>query len=152
MADMLTTVVTLHPRAAQAIGDMWRLADLPNFAPDREENRPRVVVLEVLETSEQAAKLLQPYLEAARLEATDADEIAPFSADTIRVLFDRSHGKPRDLLRKAHSLVQQGAEKNLDVITAEFAAPVLDSLAVAEDDEAVLPTATTSAIEDQWTY
>jgi len=39
MADMLTCVVTLHPRAEQAIGEMWRLADLPNFAPDRAEER-----------------------------------------------------------------------------------------------------------------
>jgi hypothetical protein len=151
MADMLTTVVTLHPRAAQAIGDMWRLADLPNFAPDRDENRPRVVVLEALETSDQAAKLLEPYLEAARLEV-NADPMAPFNDDAIQVLFDRSHGKPRDLLRKAHALVQQGAERNLDVITAEFAAPILDSLAIVDEDERVLPTATTPAIEDQWAY
>jgi hypothetical protein len=152
MADMLTTVVTLHPRAAQAIGDMWRLADLPSFAPDRDENRPRIVVLEALETCDQAAKLLEPYLEAARLGVTNGDVMAPFDDDAIQVLFDRSRGKPRDLLRKAHALIQQGAERNVDVITAEFAAPILDSLAIVDDDEAVLPTAITAAIEDQWTY
>ena len=46
MADMLTVVVTLHPRAAQAIGEMWRLADLPELRNhDRVENDRHVVVL-----------------------------------------------------------------------------------------------------------
>jgi hypothetical protein len=151
MADMLTTVVTLHPRASQAIGEMWRLADLPNFAPDRDENRPRVVVLEALERREQAAKLLQPYLQAARREATDSDSQAPFSDEAIDVLFDRSHGKPRDLLRKAHTLIQQGSDANVNVITAEYAAPILDSLAMSDEEEP-MPTAAVSPVEEQWTY
>jgi hypothetical protein len=151
MADMLTTIVTLHPRAAQAIGDMWRVADLPNFAPDREENRPRVVVLEALENRDQAAMMLQPYLQAARTDATNDESLLPFRDEVIDVLFARSHGKPRDLLRKAHALVQQAADRNLNVITAEFAAPVLDSLAV-DDEEGVLPGPTASPVEEQWTY
>lgn len=152
MADMLTTVVTLHPRAAQAIGEMWRLADLPNFAPDRDENRPRVVVLEALETRDRAAKLLQPYLQAARRDASGDNSFAPFTDDAIDVIFDRSHGKPRDLLRKAHALVQQAAEANVETITAEFAAPILDSLALTEDEEAVPAASAASPIEEQWTY
>jgi hypothetical protein len=31
MSDMLSCVVTMHPRATQAIGEMWRLADLPSY-------------------------------------------------------------------------------------------------------------------------
>jgi hypothetical protein len=145
-------VVTLHPRAAQAIGEMWRVADLPNFAPDRDENRPRVVVLEALETRDQATMLLQPYLHAARRDGSEDDSLAPFSDDAVDVLFDRSHGKPRDLLRKAHALIQAAADSNIQVITAEYAAPVLDSLIVAEDDEVIAPTTTASPIEEQWTY
>jgi hypothetical protein len=151
MADMLTTLVTLHPRASQAIGEMWRLADLPNFAPDRAENQPRVVVLDSLETREQAAKLLQPYLQAARREGTDSDSLVPFSDEAIDVLFDRSHGKPRDLLRKAHALIQQGSDANVKVITAEYAAPILDSLAMSDQEEPVLAAAV-SPVEEQWTY
>jgi len=90
MADMLTTIVTLHPRAAQAIGEMWRLADLPNFAPDRDENRPRVVVLEALETRDQAARLLQPYLQAARAEESDSESLAPFNDEAIDIVFSSS--------------------------------------------------------------
>lgn len=151
MADMLSTIVTLHPRAAQAIGEMWRIADLPNFAPDRDENRPRVVVLEALDNRNQAAMMLQPYLQAARADRSDGESMLPFRDEAIDVLFDRSHGKPRDLLRKAHALIQQAADRNLEVITAEFAAPVLDSLTV-EDEEGVLPGPTASPVEEQWAY
>lgn len=151
MADMLSTVVTLHPRAAQAIGEMWRLADLPNFAPDREENRPRVVVLEALGTQAQAEQLLQPYLEAARKEEAEAGSMAPFTPDAIEVLFDRSHGKPRDLLRKAHALIQSASDDNVDVITAAHAAPVLDSLVIAEEE--VLPSlGGVSPADEDWNF
>ena len=43
MCDMLSCTVTMHPRATQAIGDMWRLADLPSYDHDRQENRHHVV-------------------------------------------------------------------------------------------------------------
>ena len=152
MADMLTTIVTLHPRAAQAIGEMWRLADLPSFDPTREENRPRVVVLDLLETREQAEMLLQPYLQVARKEEADLDSLAPFGPDAIEVLFDRSHGKPRDLLRKAQALIQRGSDDNLDVITAQHAALVLDSLIVQDDDEALAPIGGVSPAEGEWAF
>ncbi len=35
MCDMLSCIATMHPRATQAIGDMWRLADLPSYDPGR---------------------------------------------------------------------------------------------------------------------
>src|SRR5205085_12095237 len=120
-------------------------------APDRDENRPRVVVLEALDNRNQAAMMLQPYLRAARTDGSNGESMLPFRDEAIDVLFDRSHGKPRDLLRKAHALIQQAADRHLDAITAEFAAPILDSLTV-EDDEGVLPGPTTSPVEEQWTY
>lgn len=152
MADMLTTVVTLHPRAAQAIGEMWRLADLPNFAPDRDENQPRIVVLEALETRDQASRLLYPYIRVARDGGADPESLAPFTEDAIDVLFDRSHGKPRDLLRKAHALIQRGADDNRESITADYAAPILDSLAVNEEDEPLVAAGRTSPVEEEWAY
>jgi hypothetical protein len=153
MADMLSTVVTLHPRAAQAIGEMWRLADLPNFEPDRQENAPRIVILEALETAEQAHALLKPYLDSFRDPngPEPATPFAPFADDAIEVLLDRSNGKPRDLLRKANALIEHCGEANRDVIDGRTAATILDSIAVPEDDE-LIPVAATSGLEDQWTY
>lgn len=154
MADMLTCIVTLHPRAEQAIGEMWRLADLPNFAPDRAENESRVVVLEPIEDHERAKSLLQPYLQAARTAPAPAGQpFSPFTDDGINMLLDRSNGKPRDLLLKAFALVEQGAKRNWDQIDGERAAGVLDSLTAPDADfaEPAARLAAASATEDLWT-
>src|SRR5260370_40282685 len=99
MADMLTVVVTLHPRAQQAIHDMWRLADLPDFSPDRVENQPRIVILDAIEDINRAKALLRPYMEEARSgRLPEEQEFLPFTSDAIEVLFRVSDGKPRDLL------------------------------------------------------
>jgi hypothetical protein len=154
MADMLTCVVTLHPRAEQAIGDMWRLADLPNFAPDRAENQSRIVVLEPIEDHGRAKTLLRPYLDAARTSpAPEGQEFAPFTDDAIDTLLDRSNGKPSDLLLKAFALVDQGATKNWDEIDGTRAAGVLDSLTApdVEFGEQSARAAAPGPAEDLWT-
>ena len=149
MADMLTVVVTLHPRAEQAIGEMWRLADLPSFAHDRVENDSHVVVLHEVNNPTRARALIQPYLDAARKEPDGHGSIAPFTEDAIDVVLSRSDGKPRDLLRKAFALIDQGAAKNWDQITGPRAADILDSLTAPEDDY-VAPAAGRAPLEEQW--
>jgi hypothetical protein len=153
MADMLTCVVTLHPRAEQAIGEMWRLADLPNFAPDRAENASRVVVLEPIEDHERAKSLLRPYLDEARTKDAPADQpFAPFTDDAIDMLLDRSNGKPRDLLLKAYALIEHGATANWDRIDGVSAAGVLDSLTAPDVEFTTEFTRSTTAApaEDLW--
>jgi len=132
---------------------MWRLADLPNFEPDRQENAPRIVVLEALETAGQARDLLKPYLDSFRDPdgPTPATPFAPFADDAIEVLLDRSNGKPRDLLRKANALIEHCGDANLDVIDGRAAATILDSIAVPEDEDAI-PVSVASGLEEQWTY
>ena len=153
MADMLCVVVTLHPRAQQAIHDMWRLADLPDPAPDRVENQSRVVILEAIEDLDRAKALLLPYLQEARnVQVAPSDQFAPFTEEAIQVLLNRSDGKPRDLLRKAHALFEQGAEHNWAQIDGQHAADVLDSLSTPEDEAAPSVTARTNSLEDLWTY
>lgn len=152
MADMLTCVVTLHPRAEQAIGEMWRLADLPNFAPDRAENESRVVVLEPIDDPSRAKSLLKPYLDDARTAPAPPDQpYSPFTDEAIAMLLDRSGGKPRDLLLKAHALINTGSTKNWDIIDATHTAGVLDSL-TAPDVDYTPPSGTApSPVEDLWT-
>ena len=53
------------------------------------------------------------------------------------MLLTRSDGKPRDLLRKANSLITEGASQNWDIITADYAAALLDSFADVDDDDFV---------------
>ena len=141
MSDMLTCVVTMHPRATQAIGDMWSLADLPSYDYDRAENQHRVVILENIQSEDKTGVLIGQYLEAARtVSAPPENPFYPFDNDAVHVLFTRSDGKPRDLLRKAHSLITEGAARNWDVITGERAADVLDSFTGADDDDFVNPS------------
>ena len=134
MSDMLTCVVTMHPRATRAIGQEWRLADLPSFEHDRADNRHRVVILERLRSVDKARILVKRYLDAARnSSAPDGNDLYPFDESAIEALYFRSDGKPRDLLRKANSLVFEGAEQNWNIITGERAADLLDSFAVDDD-------------------
>jgi hypothetical protein len=154
MADMLTVVVTLHPRAQQTIGTLWRLADLPDPAPDRAENQSRVVVLDTIDDVERAKSLLRPYLDAARTAPVAGEEFAPFTEDAMEILLTRSDGKPRDILRKGFALIEQGSSKNWDRIDGHRAASILDSLVSADEDEeaaVVIPSRTDERLEAAWT-
>lgn len=150
MADMLTVIVTMHPRAERAISEMWRLADLPSLAYDRAENEGYIVVLEEIQTIEQARDLLLPYLEHARKPGADAARpLYPLDENVVEVLLDRAGGKPRDILRKAHALVERGARENWEIIDRVRAANVLDSLDV-RDDDALGITPASGSMEEQW--
>src|SRR5207302_9719984 len=114
-------------------------------------NQPRIVVLEPIETADQAAALLRPYMDAARKDGElPANPFAPFADEVIDLLLDRSHGKPRDVLRKANALIERGSRQNLDLIDGPAATAVLDSLAFDEDEELAVPVA--AEVEDQWAY
>lgn len=145
MSDMLSVVVTMHPRATQAIGDMWRLADLPSYDHDREENRHRVVVLERLSSAAHANQLVAKYLERYRSGDAPADPLYPFTADAVEAIRTRSDGKPRDILRRAHALIERGSEDNWDLIDAANATAVLDSFTLADDEEDLLGTTRSAA-------
>jgi hypothetical protein len=146
MSDMLSCIVTLHPRAEQAISDMWRLADLPSYDYARGENQQRVVVLNEIENAEQARALLRTYLDPFRTAPAPADmPLHPFADETIAVLFEHSLAKPRDVLRIAHAVLEQGAESNWETITAENARRVLATFAPAESDDFVIPLTTKPA-------
>ena len=70
MADMVSVVVTMHPRALASIEEFWQLADLPSLRVD-EANRHIVVVMPPLGTLDQAKRLLGAYLNAARRDRAD---------------------------------------------------------------------------------
>jgi hypothetical protein len=132
---------------------MWRLADLPSYEHDREENRKRVVILHRIADAAQARRLLETYLE--RFRAGDghkpASTIAPFTDDGVDAIFKRSDGKPRDILRKANALIDAGAEGNWDVIDGARSSQVLDSFRSDDDDYvADVTSARGVAARDPW--
>ncbi|MFD7103985.1 hypothetical protein [Streptomyces celluloflavus] len=121
MADMITMVVTMHPRAAITLENPWQLADLPSFALT-EQNAGSTVKLPPLRDTAQAAQLLRPYLRAAtKPEVTRVwgDELYPFTEEAVSCLFNRSLRKPRDVLRKAHDVLDAMAGRNLKRIDAQ---------------------------------
>ncbi|WP_327235777.1 hypothetical protein OG349_19185 [Streptomyces sp. NBC_01317] len=120
MADMVTMVVTMHPRAAITIGTAWDLADLPSFALT-EQNQASTVRLSALRDPSQVAQLLRPYVNAATKDgvARPDDELFPFTKEAVGSLFTRSNRKPRDVLRKAHTILEAAAARNLERIDAE---------------------------------
>ena len=116
-------------RAALTIGTAWELADLPTFEVT-EANKHRVVVLPPLRDVAEATKLLTRYLDAARKTGTDhaAGDLHPFTADAVAALFDRSNRKPRDILRKAHGLIDAAAADNAHDIDEAAVAAYLDAI------------------------
>lgn len=135
MADMLSVIVTMHPRAALTIGQAWGLADLPTFEVS-EANKHRVVVLHPLKDAAQASRLVSAYLDAARKDDSERSpgDLFPFNTEAIESIFTRSNRKPRDVLRKAHGLIEAGAADNLDLIDADAVARFLDALGPETDD------------------
>lgn len=153
MADMLSVVVTMHPRAVLAIAEMWQLADLPSYEHDRQENKHRVVVLERVGSVDKATRLLRQYLDGFRNEKApaDLDPLAPFTSEAVEAIFSRSDGKPRDILRKANALVESGGEENWDTISGDRAARLLDTFALDdEDDDLLSPAATVVPGDVNW--
>ena len=151
MADMLTIVVTMHPRAQEAISEMWRLADLPSMAYDLEENDGHVVVLSEIEGIDQAKDLLRPYLDEARPADAPQGMLDPFTEESVEALLDHSDGKPRDILRKAHALIERAARENWEQIDGDQARKILDSLALPDDDEELTPaTGRSRSLEEGW--
>jgi hypothetical protein len=151
MSDMLSCVVTLHPRATQAIGEMWRLADLPDYDPDRNENQHRVVVLDRVDSVGKVRDLLTNYISNARTAGAQVDSpMFPFTDAAIETIYHRSDRKPRDILRKAHALVEQGSEQNWKVIDDHNAASVLDSLEFPDEDPDTEVAPVPTSISDRW--
>jgi hypothetical protein len=136
MADMVSVVVTMHPRALASIEEFWQLADLPSLRVE-ESNRHTVVVMHQLESSDQAKRLLAAYLQAARRKEADPSSLYPFTDDAIEGLWAHSTKKPRDLLRKAHKMIIFAAQKNLSEIDATA---VEEHLALITDDDGMLIT------------
>lgn len=135
MGDMLSVIVTMHPRAALTIGQAWGLADLPTFEVS-EANKHRVVVLHPLKDAGQATRLVSAYLNAARKDQSERapGDLFPFDSEAVESIFTRSNRKPRDVLRKAHGLIEAASADNLELIDADAVAKYLDALGPETDD------------------
>lgn len=134
MANMVSVVVTMHPRALASIEEFWQLADLPSLRVDQ-ANRHIVVVMPPLGTHTQAKRLLAAYVNASRRNETSAsDGLSPFTEDAVEELWSHSTKKPRDLLRKAHKMITFAAEENLEMIDAGAVESHLALITTGDDE------------------
>ncbi|MFB7905258.1 hypothetical protein ACFC1T_02350 [Kitasatospora sp. NPDC056076] len=118
MADMVALVTTLHPRASLAMKRAWDLADLPSFDLTP-ANQMSTMEMPPLRNADQVAQLLRLYLAAAAKQGTEREsDIYPFTSDAVDRLFELSARKPRDVLRKAHTVLEVASAQNLPRITA----------------------------------
>jgi hypothetical protein len=145
MSDMISVVVTMHPRALASIEEYWQLADLPPLRVD-ESNRSVIVVMPPLGTLDQVKRLLTAYLGAARRERSKpSDPLAPFTENAVEQLWSTSTKKPRDVLRRAHKMITYAAEENL-VSIDEAAVEKHLAFLTAADDEVITDRPPTVAI------
>jgi hypothetical protein len=148
MADMLSVVVTLHPRAEAAISEMWGLADLPSLRHDLPENQRHVVILREIRGEDRARALLEPYMTEVRRDAApDGQSLWPITNGALRAILDRSEGKPREILRRAHALMEHAASLGWPEINGPAAADFLDSLTLSDDDDNVVAPTRRSVVE-----
>ena len=108
-----------------------RLAEL---RPLTQRERAAGCGARAIRTVEQAETLLHPYLGEFRKDGFEAPSpLYPFTGAAVETLLEHSDRKPRDILRKAAALIEQGAEKNWEEITPERAAKVLESFRTDDD-------------------
>lgn len=148
MADMLSVVVTLHPRAAQVIGTEWRLADLPSFNhADPQNDRLVCVLREIthLREAECAAQTLSR--RCAKGRRITARRPLPLHGRR-----DRGRAPAIGWQAARHPATRTrpdrtAAEENWDIIDAAHASQVLDAIAAhLVDDEAVVAAPTPESV------
>ncbi|MFF2702019.1 hypothetical protein ACFVUQ_27115 [Streptomyces cyaneofuscatus] len=129
MADMVSIIVTMHPRAAMKIKNAWDQADLPSFE-DTDANNRSTVTLPGLQDVEEARKLLSKYMDAAVQpdSGREPGSLHPLTEDAVAVLLSHSTRKPRDVLRMAHSVLEEAAARNLEVVGVEQVRRLLDTI------------------------
>lgn len=151
MADMLSVVVTLHPGAEDAIAEMWALADLPSLRHDLPENQRHVVILEEIHGEDRARALLEPYMNEVRSEpAPDGKSLWPITNEALQAVLDRTHGKPREILRRAHALMEHAASLGWPEIDGVDAAYFLESLTLPDDHDEDMVAPTRRSVADTW--
>lgn len=114
---MASYVLTMHPAAASAIDEFWRLARLPEIQVEGRQSERVRVILRALETKEQVASLLTPYLDAYRTRAPP-HSLCPFADEAVDEIRRLSRGRPGEILWRANRAIDEGARNQIPVITA----------------------------------
>jgi len=115
-------ILTMHPRAREAIWDIWADARLPNVDPPgmwggSPQTAVRVQVLKGIQKIDQAIKLFKNYLNypGYRLPGSP-DPLHPLSKEAIGYITKKNQGRPGFMLVDAHDILELAAMDNLDTV------------------------------------
>ncbi len=119
--SMAYFILTMHPDALSSIEREWENARLPSIAYNLRENRNRILVLSGVQTDEDAERLFKVYLNYPEYRLPSApSDLHPFTTDAVKAIREINRGRPGYMLRQAHSILEQAATDNEDMIDAAY--------------------------------
>jgi hypothetical protein len=131
--DMASYVLTMHPAAARSVEEYWSLARLPKIDHLLKQNERITVILKPLKRLEDAEKLLLGYMGKFRLQGSGFDPLHPFNRAAVGVLLEMSGGRPGQMLRRAHELIEVGARNGWARIGEPEARSITQDIRADED-------------------
>lgn len=137
-------VLTMHPRARDAIWDIWADARLPNIDPPgmwggNPQNVTRVQVLKGIQKRDQAVKLFKNYLNYPEYRLPgSSDPLHPFTEEAVWEIRRKNQGRPGFMLVDAHDILELTAMENRNAVDID-AVQRTPSKVPAEEIEAQPP-------------
>jgi hypothetical protein len=133
--EMSAYVLTMHPEAARQIEGFWSEARLPELDPTAKRTRRTAVIMRPVKSREDAVQVYLKYSSDARLPDSDVPPLHPFDESALDVLMEVSGGRPGQMLKFAHDLIEEGAQDEYRTITAKEATDILAEAGSVADDE-----------------
>lgn len=131
--QMASYVLTMHPAAARSIEEYWSLARLPKIDHLLKQNERITVILRPLRRLEEAEKLLSVYMSRFRRKGSAFDGLHPFDRGALTVLMDVSGGRPGNMLKFAHDLIEEGARNGWTKIGEKQAREITQDVDLGDD-------------------
>jgi hypothetical protein len=133
--EMSAYVLTMHPEAARQIESFWSEARLPELDPMARRTRRTAVIMNPVKSREDAAQVYLNYSTKARVPESDVPPLHPFDESALDVLVEMSGGRPGQMLKFAHDVIEEGAQEGFDVITGKEAHDILAEARPINEDE-----------------
>ncbi|MGX6566031.1 hypothetical protein [Cupriavidus necator] len=136
--EMSAYVLTMHPEAARQIEGFWSEARLPALDPLAPRTRRTAVILRPVKSREDAMQIYHNYSNDARIPDSDVAPLHPLDDGALDVLVEVAGGRPGEMLKLAHDLIEVGAQDGCRTITGKEARDILaEAGPVIEEEKAV---------------
>lgn len=133
--EMSAYVLTMHPEAARQIEGFWSEARLPELDPTAKRTRRTAVIMRPVKSREDAARVYLNYSNDARISDSDVAPLHPFDDSALDVLMEVSGGRPGQMLKFAHDLIEEGAQDGCRTIGSKEARDILAEAGSVKEDE-----------------